>query len=224
MAELTLVRHGQASFGSDDYDQLSHLGRQQSRWLGEYFASHGEGFDCAVLGDLKRHQQTFEAVCEGMGQEPDSLQMPGLNEFDFESLIKAYIHSYPDQAPGPDTSVREYYRLLKRVMMLWMADELEGELPESWAGFEDRVVSVLQFVQREYKGARVLAVSSGGAIAMAISHVLRCPSETVVELNLQQKNSGFAHMFFNEKAFRLTGFNHVPHLDSVERRQHITFS
>ena len=38
MAELYLVRHAQASFGTDDYDRLSQLGHRQSRWLGEYLA------------------------------------------------------------------------------------------------------------------------------------------------------------------------------------------
>ena len=38
MAELYLVRHGQASFGAADYDRLSERGEQQSVWLGEYFA------------------------------------------------------------------------------------------------------------------------------------------------------------------------------------------
>lgn len=36
MGTLYLVRHGQASFGADDYDQLSPLGQRQSVRLGEY--------------------------------------------------------------------------------------------------------------------------------------------------------------------------------------------
>ena len=39
MSMLHLVRHGQASFGADDYDKLSELGWQQSRRLGEYWRS-----------------------------------------------------------------------------------------------------------------------------------------------------------------------------------------
>ena len=38
MANLFLVRHGQASFGADDYDRLSPTGHEQSRLLGEYLA------------------------------------------------------------------------------------------------------------------------------------------------------------------------------------------
>ena len=44
MAELVLIRHGQASFGADDYDKLSDMGWRQSRWLGEYFAERGVGY------------------------------------------------------------------------------------------------------------------------------------------------------------------------------------
>ena len=38
MPEFFLVRHGQASFGADNYDKLSALGHRQARWLGGYFA------------------------------------------------------------------------------------------------------------------------------------------------------------------------------------------
>jgi broad specificity phosphatase PhoE len=40
MGNLYLVRHGQASFGAADYDQLSELGQRQSVRLGEYFAGN----------------------------------------------------------------------------------------------------------------------------------------------------------------------------------------
>ena len=41
MGQLYLVRHGQASFGADDYDQLSELGRRQAVQLGRYWAQRG---------------------------------------------------------------------------------------------------------------------------------------------------------------------------------------
>jgi broad specificity phosphatase PhoE len=44
MGTLYLVRHGQASFGADDYDQLSALGRRQSVRLGEYLRGKGHAF------------------------------------------------------------------------------------------------------------------------------------------------------------------------------------
>ena len=43
MGEIILVRHGQAAFASDNYDQLTDLGWQQARWLGEHLAAMGTG-------------------------------------------------------------------------------------------------------------------------------------------------------------------------------------
>lgn len=66
MALLFLVRHGQASFGSADYDRLSELGRQQSRWLGEHFAGRGLQFRRVVAGSLRRQQSTAEEILAAM--------------------------------------------------------------------------------------------------------------------------------------------------------------
>jgi broad specificity phosphatase PhoE len=38
MREIYVVRHGQASFGTDDYDRLTEIGFAQARLLGAYFA------------------------------------------------------------------------------------------------------------------------------------------------------------------------------------------
>ena len=67
MGTLYLVRHGQASFGAQNYDMLSPLGHQQSRRLGDYFNQKGIHFEAALTGTLNRQQQTFAGICEGMG-------------------------------------------------------------------------------------------------------------------------------------------------------------
>ena len=72
MGSLYLVRHGQASFGADNYDLLSPLGRQQSVRLGEYFKYKGLHFDAAFTGTLNRQIQTLEGICEGMGVQFES--------------------------------------------------------------------------------------------------------------------------------------------------------
>ena len=69
MGTLYLVRHGQASFGADDYDVLSAMGHQQSVRLGEYFQQRGVTFDAALTGTLNRQIQTFAGICQGMGVE-----------------------------------------------------------------------------------------------------------------------------------------------------------
>ena len=41
MGVLYLIRHGQASFGTDDYDRLSDLGHEQSRLAGRHLGGQG---------------------------------------------------------------------------------------------------------------------------------------------------------------------------------------
>ena len=65
MAELWLVRHAQASFGTDDYDRLSELGHRQSRWLGQWFADRDIVFDRVVTGSLRRHRETLAGARAG---------------------------------------------------------------------------------------------------------------------------------------------------------------
>ena len=49
---LLLVRHGQASFGAADYDQLSERGQVQSRRLGDWLAQGGHRFEAVVVGGM----------------------------------------------------------------------------------------------------------------------------------------------------------------------------
>jgi broad specificity phosphatase PhoE len=72
MSEVYFVRHGQASFGSDNYDQLSEKGHLQARLLGEYFASQQMQFDHILTGDMVRHRETAEGICAGCQQADDS--------------------------------------------------------------------------------------------------------------------------------------------------------
>ena len=65
MSTLHLVRHGQASFGADDYDRLSELGWRQSRRLGEYWKGKGQQFDQIIMGTLRRHDETWRGIAEG---------------------------------------------------------------------------------------------------------------------------------------------------------------
>ena len=86
MSQLFLVRHGQASFGAVNYDQLSTQGYQQARWLGEHFADMGIRFSQVVAGDLARQQQTAQEILAAAGQSVSIRTDSGFNEFDFHTL------------------------------------------------------------------------------------------------------------------------------------------
>lgn len=226
MSELYLVRHAQASFGSDNYDQLSKTGRQQSRFLGEYFRKRSISFDQIVTGDLQRHHQTLEELAPR--HTITVLKHSGLNEYDFESLTHNYINRYSDDelvcalAENP-ADMKAYFRLLRRVLTAWRENRLEP-VTETWADFEKRVQqarSTLQAMADQHR--QILAISSGGAISLFLGSVLELSAEKVFDLNLQMRNTSISHFYFNRDKMNLSSFNAVPHLDHPERNQLITY-
>jgi len=212
MATLYLVRHGQASFGADDYDQLSSLGQRQCVQLGRYFAARGLVFDAALSGTLKRHQQTVSGICEGAGAPLETTQWPGLNEYDSHAVIAA-IHPEPLGRPTTPELYRHHFRLLRQGLLQWMLGKTQPLGMLSWLDFQQGVVDALTHI-RQSPAQRVLLVSSGGPIACAIGHVLATPPEATVELNMRLRNSSVTEFAFNAKRHMLQTYNTLPHLDA----------
>lgn len=226
MANFFLVRHGQASFDSDNYDQLSPLGHQQSTWLGEYFNARGIDFDAVVSGDLVRHVETAEGIFAGLGSTHELDIQPGLNEFDFRGLAAAYLATHPDAVvPQRGDGRRAFYQMLKKAMFAWIDGRLDGQDIETWEGFTQRINAALSHIREQYHHtSNVLIVSSGGVIGTFGHLVWRTDPTSMVEMNMQIYNSSVSQGFFNEHVYRLGTFNHVPHLDTKERQDAITYS
>jgi broad specificity phosphatase PhoE len=223
MGTLYLVRHGQASFGAADYDQLSPLGVQQSQRLGEYWADKGVTFDAVLSGSLKRHAQTLAGIQQGMGTALAPQVWPGLNEYDGEAVVAA-VH--PDQGqplakPSTPEAYRQHFRLLRDGLTQWMNGVISPKGMPSYPAFLQGVTQALDFVRQADLG-RVLIVSSGGPISTAVGHVLGTTPETTIELNLRIRNSAVTEFSFTPKRHSLITFNTLPHLDSAEHAHWIT--
>ncbi|MFP3799726.1 histidine phosphatase family protein [Paraburkholderia sp. SIMBA_027] len=223
MAELYLVRHGQASFGAENYDELSPSGRTQSRWLGEYFARQALEFDRVVIGTMRRHEQTADAILWAMrGLRTDVVRDADLNEYDFRALFAAREQSASTSDAAPESSPKDFYKALKQTLHLWSEDRLPGKLPESWAQFQARVERARQAIQRMGR-KRVLVVSSGGPISVFTQQILQAPAAASIALNMQIRNSSVSQYVFNEQAMSLVSFNVLPHLEQTDRREFVTY-
>ena len=222
MGTLYLVRHGQASFGAEDYDQLSPLGRQQSVRLGEYFASKGLKFDAAITGTLRRQAQTFEGIAQGAGLTLLPQQREGLNEYDSEAVIGA-IHPTKLEKPTSPEQYRHHFRLLRDGLTQWMAGVVSPRGMPDYAQWRQRIIDALDHVRQTSEG-NVLMVSSGGPISTAVGHVLGTSAETTIELNLRIRNSSVTEFAFTPKRHMLVTYNTLPHLDSPEHADWITYA
>jgi broad specificity phosphatase PhoE len=214
MGTLYLVRHGQASFGTDDYDRLSELGARQCQRLGEYFRARNVCFDGAITGTLRRHTQSFDAIVRGLDATHEALAMPGLNEYDSESIVRA-IHPGPLKRPANAEEVRQHFRLLREGLIAWMEGRTQPERMPSYEQFAAGIVEALDHVRTRH-GGDVLIVSSGGPISCAVAHVLGAPSQAMVELNLRMRNSAVTEFAFTPKRHSLITFNTLPHLESAD--------
>ncbi len=224
MGHLYLVRHGQASFGADDYDQLSALGRRQAVRLGAYWRERGMRFDAVITGTLKRHRQTWEGIAEGLGLEAQDVRpWPGLDEYDSEAVI-ATIH--PEKLQKPDTPelYRHHFRLLRDGLGAWMAGRTAPAGMPSYADFLAGVTTALDHVRAEHHGAKVLVVSSGGPISTAVGHVLGTPPETTIELNMRIRNTAVTEFVFTPKRHMLLTYNTLPHLDGPDDEGMVSYA
>jgi len=222
MGTLYLVRHGQASFGAADYDQLSALGARQCHALGQWFAERNITFEAALRGTLRRHAQSLAAIAGGLGSLPEALLWPGLNEYDSEALIRT-VHEGPLAKPDSAEVYRAHFRLLRQALAGWMAGTTQPEGMPSWADFAAGVAGALDHVRSTHSG-NVLLVSSGGPISTAVAQVLGAPDATMIELNMRIRNSAVTELAFTPKRHMLQSFNHLPHLGAVEQRDWETYA
>jgi broad specificity phosphatase PhoE len=223
MGTLYMVRHGQASFGAEDYDNLSELGQRQSVRLGEWFAHKGIRFDGLIAGTLRRHKQTLAGILQGMNQAGEHLSWEGLNEYDSNAVI-ATVHAGPLEKPTSPEMYRHHFRLLRDGLGKWMAGEAQPEGMPVYADFVSGVSSALDHVRASHYGQNVLMVTSGGPISTAVGHVLGTKPETTIELNLRIRNTSVTEFAFTPKRVMLVMYNAIPHLDDPACADWVTYS
>jgi len=219
---LYLVRHGQASFGAANYDQLSALGLRQSQRLGEYLAGKGLVFEAALRGTLQRQRQTLEGICQGAGMAPPTLEWPGLNEYDSAAILAA-IHPQPLPRPDSAEQYRNHFRLLREGLRQWMDGRIQPQGMPDYPRFADGVWQALEHVRAHCSG-NVLLVSSGGPIATAVGQVLGAPAHATIELNMHIRNSAVTELRFNPRRHTLLSFNHLPHLEGPTYQDWVTYA
>lgn len=221
MSSLLLVRHGQASLGAANYDNLSPAGRQQARWLGEHFAATGLTVQHLVSGGMQRHQQTIDEA--GLAVPlPVPLIEPDFEEVRVGVILEAYIARHPEAAPS-EVDARTIGPLLRKGLNAWAREEATGL--ESWTDFHARTKRGLDRLL-DNDGTTVIS-TSGGVISVAIAQSLGLPPVQQIELFIRLMNTSVHHFVRAEDEtgprWQLHGMNAVPHLEAAERQAYRTY-
>jgi len=209
LAEIILVRHGQANSHATDeasYDRLSDLGRQQARWLGTHLRCTNPHFDRVITGTLARQSDTARA----MGYEITA-QDGRLDELSYFALAAALESQHGIPAPRDPT---EFATHLPQVIDHWTRDTIDG-VPERFSDFSARVTGVIDEMCDSH--GRVLIVTSGGVIGMAVRHALGLENGGMAKVMLQIMNSSLHRLEYVHGMLMVGSFNATPHLDGPDR-------
>lgn len=222
MATVVLVRHGQASFGTSNYDRLSPLGERQAVILGEHWQRAGFSADRALSGLLQRQRHTGGHALGPLGATAPALDTDAaFNEFNHTQLVQAYLPLVIADDPalkatGPamlqDPAL--FRPLFGRIVSAW-ADGRTPTMPvdEQWEDFCARCVAG---VKRAVDGAeRVVVFTSGGVITAVLRHALGIDNATALRLNWRICNASVHEFQWHDKGLNLVGFNDVAHLKLV---------
>jgi broad specificity phosphatase PhoE len=109
MPIVLLVRHGQASFGADDYDRLSERGREQAEATGRWLAARGLRRPVAVHGTLRRQRDTALLALAAAGSDVEPRADGRWDEYDHIDLVRRYAAAQGGEQPR---SSREFQVVL----------------------------------------------------------------------------------------------------------------
>jgi broad specificity phosphatase PhoE len=219
---LRLLRHGQASLGSADYDRLSELGQTQSRLLGQRISGVAAPEHVLWSGSMRRHRQTLEYL---------SIDAPcrveeGLNEYTVSELIRSAMVqaeqiglNLPDTVifEDPVTHLKTLLGWFPEVLVAWQQARFECHHNGSWQSFRERVTAQSPDWQVAMEQGRdVTVVTSAGVISTVVADLLNESLGWQRELNVALYNASVTELALEENgSWTAITVNCTRHLDSA---------
>ena len=212
MPEITLVRHGQAkqnATSEEDYDRLSDLGRTQAKWAGEHLRKLKLSYDAIVTGTLTRQIDT--QILMNIDTKAPVVRDERFNEIRLYDLANLLKKQFGIDFPKDELSFKQYLNL---TFKKWENGEIMNP-PETFQNYKSRVSEGLNEIKD--LGEKVLLVTSGGIVAMAIKHTLNLSTEALGNCLLASYNTGITKLLYYDQGFVISQVNALPHLETPAR-------
>ena len=242
MITILLARHGQASFGQENYDQLSELGVIQAKSLGEHYGHTQRRIDAIFSGSLVRQRDSAEHFCQAylsasandLGAKPpfditnlESCVLPIFDEFNHEDV---FIKSNPTlstqaqiaaELTRTNQPISRLGELFGQAMQRWHSGAYDDDYLESWPQFSNRALQALNELRTQIhdssqleQDSTVLVFTSGGVIAAITAHLLKQSSATAYQLTQSSVNTGVTSLTIQQQKLQLLSYNEHSHLFS----------
>lgn len=223
MGEIHLIRHGQASFGAQNYDCLSELGIRQSRQLGLWWHQQQLRFDAIYSGERERQKDTALHAFRASGDHDpvQRLQIePAFNELDADRLMQYAVPRIILQAPELMPMLLDlkahrepFRRLFERLVDEWVGGAWQDAGIGDWATFSGRVHTGLAAIaQQQGPGRRIAVFTSGGPITALLQ---RFGEARAGGLDWDIANTSITRIGYDAAGnFELIDSRQLPHLAS----------
>ena len=245
MTTILLARHGQASFGQANYDQLSDLGCEQARLLGQYYAKAERRIDAIFSGSLVRQRTSaeqfwsqYQPALKGRGKLPifdmattSNYVLPAFDEFNHEDVFIKSTPHLRSQAEVAAELARDNQPLIRlgemfgQAMQRWHAGNHDEDYIESWPTFSQRAQQALVNLRSQVAqlphledDSTVLVFTSGGVISAITAHLLHQGSQMAYQLTKSSVNTGVTAIDMQQSIPQLLSFNEHSHLFIQGRR------
>lgn len=223
-SELVLLRHGQAAYGSANYDVLSERGARQCQAVARHWLALERDWSGVWRGSLDRHRDSLAAIAtiyaDADRDLPAAVVDPDLDEHPGIELMRAHMPRDPATldalaALAPAQQQRAWFGHYRTVMTDWMAGRIGADGVEPWPAVSARILAALDragAAVRE-RGGRGLVVTSGGVAAIAATRALGLAPERFLELSLRLGNAARVHLHLGRSGPALLAFNDTAGLD-----------
>lgn len=232
---IYMIRHGQASFGNDNYDKLSKKGILQSTILGKHLVNTGIIFDAVYSGPLIRQQATASLVLNSFRKEnlsfPDVTVMQEFEEYDptavLMSQIPLVLKEDPSLQPYAELiykNSKAFQKIFEKALLKWVSGTNDSPGVETWESLKLRVKKGIEHIMKTQGSGKNIAVfTSGGPISATMHLCLGLTNENAIKLNWQVINASISRFMYNPERITLAGFNNISHIELTTDKTLITY-
>jgi broad specificity phosphatase PhoE len=219
MPTVLLVRHGQASFGGEDYDVLSEAGHRQAEIVAASLADRGYKADRLICGTLRRQRETAAAFTD-LGA-PDLEIEPRWDEYDSEDILRHHSDvavSLEHHGDGEPVTNRAFQSILEAAQAQWIDHADRSPTSQTWPAFGAAAPAALRDLATDLApGETAIVVTSGGTIAALLCDLWSAPATLFSALNRVTVNASVTKLAVGSTGTNVISFNDHSHLESVDR-------
>jgi len=233
MGRLVLIRHAQASFLEANYDQLSAVGEEQARRLGQYWVRLKLVLDRVYSGPRVRQKDTARIVAQVYRDAglpfPEPVVMEEFDEYHGDAVLEQglpqllesnkevrELHHAFQNSSNSDRRRASFEKMFETVISKWVDGEVALPTVESWAEFCARVDRGLSHsMSTNGRGQQLAIFCSGGPIGVAMKRAFHLSSQDTLRAAWMVRNCACSEFLYSNDRFTLSTFNGFPYLDDA---------